>query len=447
MTSASGSPEHSPPGKATQVSNLAGLKAARDAARAVSANLRKEFEALESKVNPAVAPDQDKPEPDFQDCVALADVGIRLASEEKKEINLEKDVVAAEQGQGMLTYRAAAKNLDKLQRRYFSAGDDLWKFQKKKIRLDDTLNTVQTSNTSGPYLADCLLALYKKSDGQDNRRDRKQRPKNFRKDAMSWYNGDSERDTGLKNMVWCHAIGNWQLHSTVKAAHIVPFFLESEGIAEFLFGSRAPDLDREANSLLLTSQVEKWFDSYNLVIVPVDTKETPIRRWRIELLSNSFSTVTLDTRGFISSSLHERELTFRNENRPAARFLYFHFLMALVRIKDLKRSNWQSIWARYHYHRPFPTPGNYIRNSMLIALAKYSGTTDMDTIGSWIRDNGFDSPLSLTSDEAREAARRVLETVYRSAAESDRAIARDSDDGSESEDDDQIDDEDKRGGD
>ena len=116
-------------------------------------------------------------------------------------------------------------------------------------------------------------------------------------------------------------------------------------------------------------------------------------------------------------------MVFLNDNRPATRFLYFHFLMALIRIKDLKRLKWESIWARYYEERLFPTPGNYNRHSMQMALAKYSGTIDMDAIGSWISENGFDSPLPLTSDEASEAVRRTLETVYMAASESDRSLA------------------------
>lgn len=81
--------------------------------------------------------------------------------------------------------------------------------------------------------------------------------------------------------------------------------------------------------------------------------------------------------------------------------------MALIRIKDVKRQGWRDVWARYYQQKPFPNPGNYLRQSMLLALATHFGTADMSVIESWIVDNGFESPLMLTEDETTEAARRV----------------------------------------
>ncbi|KAK0727310.1 hypothetical protein B0T26DRAFT_128902 [Lasiosphaeria miniovina] len=103
--------------------------------------------------------------------------------------------------------------------------------------------------------------------------------------------------------------------------------------------------------------------------------------------------------------------------------MYFHFVMALVRIKDVKRYGWQDVWARYYQQRPFPTPGNYIRQNMLLALATHFGTADMHVVESWIKDQGFDSPLKLTDEETQEAARRVHVAV-------DQAIDRAERDGS-----------------
>lgn len=418
---APGSPDQSPLGKAIPPSALDDLKIARDAARAVSVKLRKDFETLDAKVNPVVPPDHEKPDPDFDESLALADLGMKLASQEKKELELEKAIVAAECDEGNIKPHVAKRNIEKLQVRIFSAGEELWGHNQKKMRLKGAASGPQLSiYKRGLFFSDCLLALYTKCDGQDKRRDKK-RPNNFRRDAVQWYDGDGEANGKEPDQVWCHALGMWQMKDHHKAAHIVPFFLESEALTEMLFGSRAPEVDREANALLLTNKIEQWFGTYHLVIVPADLTETRLRRWRIELIDKGISKASCDQRGYTGADLHERELTFRNENRPAARFLYFHFLMALVRIKDLERPKWRSVWARYHNYRPFPTPGNYIRQSMLIALAKHANTTDLDTIGSWISEYGFDTQLQLTPEESAEALRRVLRTVYRNASESEEA--------------------------
>ncbi|KAK3363786.1 hypothetical protein B0T25DRAFT_528449 [Lasiosphaeria hispida] len=41
--------------------------------------------------------------------------------------------------------------------------------------------------------------------------------------------------------------------------------------------------------------------------------------------------------------------------------------MALVRIQGVQRTGWKDVWARYYEQRPFPTPGPWMRKSMLSA--------------------------------------------------------------------------------
>jgi hypothetical protein len=189
----------------------------------------------------------------------------------------------------------------------------------------------------------------------------------------------------------------------------VPYFLGklSDELAEILFGPQAQSLQRAGNALLLSNQVKKWLDTYHLVIVPVDTSEVPIMRWKVDIISPDIMNYICSGGARSVKDLDGRELTFLNKKRPVSRFLYFHFIMALVRIKDVERQGWRDVWARYYEQRPFPTPGNYLRQSMLLALATHFKTADMNVIDSWISDHGFDSPLKLTDDEATEAARLV----------------------------------------
>ncbi|KAK7418466.1 hypothetical protein QQX98_003958 [Neonectria punicea] len=390
-------------------SALAIARSKHDRARYVSTELRKTFEARKREVEPDVEPDEELPEPDPLASLELASLGVELASKEKEAIRLEREVVAKEQNAGILHATRAEELLQDLRKRYFSAGDDLWRHQKKKMRLGDP-GTVRLLEPRGNGLSECLLSLYKKHDGQDKK---KKRPSNWRIDALSYYKGSGNDHPGLDGTsVWCHISGMWHATKYIKAAHIVPFFLDSGSISEMLFGSRAESLERAGNSLLLSDVIKGWFDSYHLVIVPVDATETPITRWRTDVISPDIRNSRFDSGdNGLGRDLHGKELVFHNAKRPVSRFLYFHFIMALIRIKDLKRSGWQGIWARYYEQRPFPTPGNYMRQSMLFALATHFGTVDMQVVDSWIVGHGFDSPLKLTDDEATEAARRVLVAV------------------------------------
>ncbi|KAH7010033.1 hypothetical protein EDB80DRAFT_714379 [Ilyonectria destructans] len=93
-----------------------------------------------------------------------------------------------------------------------------------------------------------------------------------------------------------------------------------------LFGNRAESLQGAGNSLLLSGHISRWFDSYHLLVLPIDATETPTRRWRTDVISSDIqnSPYTAEHNG--------KELVFLNDKRPVSRFLYFHFVMALVRI-------------------------------------------------------------------------------------------------------------------
>ncbi|KAI0202598.1 hypothetical protein F4808DRAFT_420699 [Astrocystis sublimbata] len=211
------------------------------------------------------------------------------------------------------------------------------------------------------------------------------------------------------------------LHSSKPL--ISSLFSTAQEIGELLFGSRGDDLEKPSNSLLLTSQIKGWFDRYCLIIIPVDAEEMPITRWKIELLGNSVAEMRLAVAQvrlgpvnepnvpYYGRDLDGREFTFRSEARPASRFLYFHFMLALVRMRDIQPHGWKETWARLFTTKPFPTPGPYLRETILLAINQYLGTTDLKLIESWIRGQGFDDPIQLSSEHANRVASRVKAAI------------------------------------
>lgn len=269
--------------------------------------------------------------------------------------------------------------------------------------------------TSSPWdqrnvrAARCVLELYRKCKDEKSKA---QLPSNWRRDAVAYYDGILEHDT-LKipnENNWCHALGRHRPHQLIKAAPIVPHFVPA-AVGHILFGSRADELTGPQNALLLSNVVKGWFDRHAIVIVPADSTELTIKRWRIDVVDKSIqntliSELTHETGG----SLDGRELSFRNEKRPAARFMYFHFIIAIMRIRDLKKHRWEEAWARYYTDPPFPTPSPYIREKMLVALAYYyQATDDVAVLAAWMKGNGFPDELHLTPLETAEAARIVFD--------------------------------------
>lgn len=219
-----------------------------------------------------------------------------------------------------------------------SAGDGLWQHQVNKARLGD-VGGIQHIDPHTSDISGLLLGLYKSCDGQDKK---VRRPSNWRRDALAYYNGNGI-DHGISfGKAWCHITATWQPTKLHKAAHIVPYFVHGHGFGEVLFGERAPSLQEEGNALLLSDRIEAWFSSYPIAVVPVDSSESPIKRWRTELISPDIRNEQLDM-GCYGRDLIGKELVFLNENRLVSRFLYFHFIIALVRIRDLKHRGWEDV--------------------------------------------------------------------------------------------------------
>lgn len=215
----------------------------------------------------------------------------------------------------------------------------------------------------------------------------------------------------------------------MEAATIVPihFLSDAPSIGEAVFGSCAQSVVRPGNALLMPMLVKHRFDNFEIVIVPVDASETPIQRWRCDFMSADLTleqTCQLHT-GVPGGMQHGMELVFFNEKRPVPRLLYLHFIMALARIKDLRRPGWKDVWARYHQQPPFPTPCAYMRKSIILALVTHFETVvdEMLMLESWIAGNGFEVPLCpLTDAESVEMARRLREAAEIRMLDEERQI-------------------------
>jgi hypothetical protein len=388
-------------------------------ARKISVTLKKSYDTLSQKIDDIS--DEDETASVLTGLrYEQSTLGVELAEKMQDEIRLERDVVREEREAGIISDSAAQSRYRGLNQRYMSVGDDLWRHAKKNCRIDD-LGAVQLMPPGdGSGIAECLLILYRKSDGQGKNKLRK-RPSHWRSDVEDYYLGAGEDHAKKGGLTWCHISGSWHPSANVKAAHIVPFFLDMDKLSEILFGTQSDSLEKGGNALLMSNTIEGWFDKYLVVVVPVDPKEEPITRWKTEILSsdikNTVCAVSI-TGGkvYTGQELDGKELVFRGKKRPVSRFLYFHFIMALVRIKDLERRGWQDIWARYHQRRPFPTPGNYMRKAMLLALTTHFEVADMKVVESWIADHGFETPLMLQDDQTKEVARRVHEAVEEAVA-------------------------------
>ncbi|KAI9824971.1 MAG: hypothetical protein M1826_007223 [Phylliscum demangeonii] len=161
----------------------------------------------------------------------------------------------------------------------------------------------------------------------------------------------------------------------MRAAHIFPYRLGS-GVMTLCFGKLAPDeIMSPRNCLMIHKELEAKFYNYLLVIGPVTDDDSSTAKmptgWQSRILDYGCEAQSVKGTGHTWGQLDKRELIFRSDYRPAARYLYFHYVVSLLYAKKLSRKGWsktgpkpEKIWA---------TPGRYLRASMLRTLALQVG--------------------------------------------------------------------------
>ncbi len=127
------------------------------------------------------------------------------------------------------------------------------------------------------------------------------------------------------------------------------------------------------NGLPMLASVERHLDKRNIAIVEDNTQPDAGEPTAFKLLVLDESLWKhVEFPGGKWNELHNQPLQFRNDNRPAARFLWFHYAFSrLLRQRYgvlgwLRDSNW---WKG----RMFASPGAYLRRSQLMAIATVLG--------------------------------------------------------------------------
>ncbi|KAH8691162.1 hypothetical protein BGW36DRAFT_431722 [Talaromyces proteolyticus] len=132
--------------------------------------------------------------------------------------------------------------------------------------------------------------------------------------------------------LWCNVLGEYLEPSTIEPFDFFPHLLREEIMQKFFGSSSANELYSPRNGLLMNRRIEKHFCEFSIVIVPINDPMTH-RRWKTmvlnkRLLNEQISEGSSETFKII----HDKELTFKGKARPAARYAYFHYMVAMMKI-------------------------------------------------------------------------------------------------------------------
>ncbi|KAE8157666.1 hypothetical protein BDV40DRAFT_308512 [Aspergillus tamarii] len=163
----------------------------------------------------------------------------------------------------------------------------------------------------------------------------------------------------------------------VTAAHLFAWMHGQDTMDAICGKTSEPELFSARNGLLISSIIEKYFDDGKLVIVP-DLPERPQVAELLRIIDMTWD--KLDRRPLPESPLRyrdldRRKLQFRTSFRPAARYLYFHYwLQVLRRAWRFNQNKTADVYLRDEMGEPFwGTPGRYLPKNMLLALVEKLG--------------------------------------------------------------------------
>ncbi|CAH0026458.1 unnamed protein product [Clonostachys rhizophaga] len=388
-------------------------------------NLLDRYECLRQEVEPRFRPDELQPVIDDRAQLAeMAILKVRMAEKNKEIARLEREVTIEELKIWPHSREFLERRMRLVSGRFLAAGEEVWTSERERIGELHS-DFFPMCNFS---FHDYMVALYRQPDAPGGEA---MFGTSTMGETMVVPSDGWRADPGGGAMVRCQISGELFPVADMRAAPIVPDFVHTSAFGPLLFGSDAESLRGSGNFLSLHREIEKWFGTYKLVILPNDPEETPIRRWKTAVISSQLNSERFAGRETLVSAFDSQELVFNDEERPVAKFAYFHFVMALVRIKMLNYEGWRDVWAEYWINPPFPQGSLYMRECMLFALFTYfsfSGA-DLAIIDSWIGGNGFYEDEILRGREKDELARRILvgveEAVVKTEDEAERLAAPD----------------------
>ncbi|KAI5776254.1 hypothetical protein EDC01DRAFT_636970 [Geopyxis carbonaria] len=244
---------------------------------------------------------------------------------------------------------------------------------------------------------------------------RETRKPQFHRDLKEAYNAEDGDES-----LFCPVFG-YAYPANLVAAHIFPVQL-GRTVMGMIFGEpAAAEMFSPRNGLLLSIPIENEFNKHRLVIVPANGAELQengtINDWVLRVIDRSI----LNKRcggGCTFQAIDGTELSFQSDARPAASYLYLHYLLSLIRAHalgtkvELQKSDRVLPWA---------TPGPYIRASMVRCLVAAAGETafaphkfDACTI-----DDRTCKPKSMEQAVAEVLVRRATEAESRETGSED----------------------------
>ncbi|KXG52810.1 uncharacterized protein PGRI_080660 [Penicillium griseofulvum] len=208
----------------------------------------------------------------------------------------------------------------------------------------------------------------------------------FRSQMIEKYNAKHD----LYDHLWCPVLGDWRDSEDVVAAHLFAY-MHGQTTMDAIFGkTKTPELFSPRNGVMVSKYIEHYLDSGKMVIVPnlpdrpklaqlLGWLNSDVRSLKIRLLDHSWNKLEhpiVRDLPLKYRDLDNRVLIFRSSFRPAARYLYFHYAIQVLRHAWEQNSQGDKAAETMQAEAGklfWGTPGRYLPKNMLLALVEELG--------------------------------------------------------------------------
>ncbi|KAK2768405.1 hypothetical protein FQN54_000260 [Arachnomyces sp. PD_36] len=189
----------------------------------------------------------------------------------------------------------------------------------------------------------------------------------FVRDLNRSYGAKTQRVAG--EFVWDAVSGRYTGRYMTNPTRIFPFFLGQQMMLYIFGGDAQGEINTARNGLWLPRGFEREFNRHAVVIVPARAVERKRRQWKILVLDESIrdTWAGLDEDPATFGEIHGRRLNFRTDAQPRARYFYFHYLCAMIKLSRQENASLDEV------SRAWVSEGSYLRENVMRAFIDYLG--------------------------------------------------------------------------
>ncbi|KAI4131439.1 MAG: hypothetical protein LQ347_002978 [Umbilicaria vellea] len=227
----------------------------------------------------------------------------------------------------------------------------------------------------------------------------------FRHDLVEVYNSEHPD----QQSIWCPVLHTFDDNTDNRvAAHIFPRRLGLR-LMNLIFGPEAEeDLFGVRNGMIISAPIKAKFDKFQVVIVPAQprTEAHAVDDWVLRTVNHQIDDYKVHEIGKTFKEIDGRPLVFRSNARPAARYLYFHYVVSMLLAKS-DRNRKTGVISIASEDIVWATPGKYLRQNMLAALIREFGDVD-PTATEAFQEHAIGETDGSSSEDVKRLSRKVV---------------------------------------